>query len=203
VHMLHSALFSNLEKLGSSVRRRLQSIAIDGTSATALLVDRRDGAVMVAPKLYNEGQPDAAVAEVHVSTGINTCEHPLHACSRMSPPWTLSLLEPLLTKMDGPVTCYNVGAGHCTRRAHRARFNVHAGQAAGVAAGRGSGGSAGQSQVLDASLMLDCSGFLVYVHCSTAAIDLDSKLWGAVWVNGADHGSAQDNQLRAWHITHY
>jgi hypothetical protein len=50
------------------VRQRVQSIAFDGTSATAMLIDRRDGSVLAAPKLYNEGQPDAAVAAVHVST---------------------------------------------------------------------------------------------------------------------------------------
>ena len=65
--MLYSALFSNFEELGSSVRQRVVSIAIDGTSATALLVDRREGTMLAAPKLYNEGQPDAAVAAVHVS----------------------------------------------------------------------------------------------------------------------------------------
>jgi D-ribulokinase len=68
MHMPYSALFSNLKELGSSVRQRVQSIAIDGTSATALLVDRRDGRMLADPKLYNEGQPDAAVAAVHVST---------------------------------------------------------------------------------------------------------------------------------------
>jgi hypothetical protein len=56
--------------LGEGVRQRVQSVAIDGTSSTALLVDRRDGRVLAAPKLYNEGQPDAAVAAVHVSTVV-------------------------------------------------------------------------------------------------------------------------------------
>jgi hypothetical protein len=52
--------------LGGDVRQRVQSVAFDGTSSTALLLDRRDGSVLAAPKLYNEGQPDAAVAAVHV-----------------------------------------------------------------------------------------------------------------------------------------
>lgn len=65
--LLCSALFSNLEALGGDVRKRLKSVAIDGTSSTAMLTDRRDGSVLASPKLYNEGQPDAAVAAVHVS----------------------------------------------------------------------------------------------------------------------------------------
>lgn len=63
---LRSAVFANLSELGGGVRRRLRSVSIDGTSSTALLVDRRSGAVLAQPKLYNEGQPDAAVAAVQV-----------------------------------------------------------------------------------------------------------------------------------------
>ncbi len=64
----HSALFANLEALGRGVLRSVRSIAIDGTSSTALLVDRQgSGALLAAPKLYNEGQPQAAVDAVSVS----------------------------------------------------------------------------------------------------------------------------------------
>lgn len=68
---MHRALFANLEALGSGVRQRLQSVSIDGTSATTLLVDRINGRLLAAPKLYNEGQSEAAVAAVNVSVPVH------------------------------------------------------------------------------------------------------------------------------------
>jgi hypothetical protein len=42
-------------------RRHIRSIAVDGTSSTALLIDGETGQVLAEPKLYNEVQPDWAV----------------------------------------------------------------------------------------------------------------------------------------------
>ena len=41
--------------------QRVQAIAIDGTSATAMLVDGANGTVIAPVKLYNEAQGAAAV----------------------------------------------------------------------------------------------------------------------------------------------
>ncbi len=64
--MDNSALWDNLEALGADVTGAVRAVAVDGTSSTALLVDRRDGTQLAPPKLYNERQPDAAVAAVDV-----------------------------------------------------------------------------------------------------------------------------------------
>jgi hypothetical protein len=42
------------------------AVAFDGTSATALLLDRVSGRHLAAPKLYNEAQQPAAVAAAQV-----------------------------------------------------------------------------------------------------------------------------------------
>ena len=64
--MCCSALFSNLEALGKGALCHVRSVAVDGTSATALLLDRRSGKLVASPKLYNEPQPDDAVTAVKV-----------------------------------------------------------------------------------------------------------------------------------------
>jgi hypothetical protein len=46
------------------------SLAIDGTSATALLLDRRSGTVLQPPKLYNESQVCPAPTYAHTSSSI-------------------------------------------------------------------------------------------------------------------------------------
>ncbi|GBF88954.1 xylulose kinase [Raphidocelis subcapitata] len=55
-------LFDLLSSLPAPARARAASLAIDGTSATALLVDARSGEVLAPPKLYNEAQGPEAVA---------------------------------------------------------------------------------------------------------------------------------------------
>ena len=54
------ALWSILASLSSSAQ--IQSIALDGTSSTALLVDAASGEVLQPPKMYNDAQPAAAAA---------------------------------------------------------------------------------------------------------------------------------------------
>ncbi|KAK9805292.1 hypothetical protein WJX72_011497 [[Myrmecia] bisecta] len=50
-----------LGKLPPKVRQAIASIAIDGTSATSLLLDRQTGQVLAPAKLYNESQGGAIV----------------------------------------------------------------------------------------------------------------------------------------------
>lgn len=45
-----------LEGIPEGDRRRIRSIAFDGTSATCMLADRASGRVLTAAKLYNEAQ---------------------------------------------------------------------------------------------------------------------------------------------------
>jgi sugar (pentulose or hexulose) kinase len=59
-------LFDLLAAIPPELRAELASIAIDGTSATALLLDRASGHVLAPAKLYNEAQPAAAVAAAKV-----------------------------------------------------------------------------------------------------------------------------------------
>ncbi|GIL90925.1 hypothetical protein Vretimale_17123 [Volvox reticuliferus] len=55
-------LFELIGALDPAVRTSITSVAFDGTSATALLVDRRDGTPLAPPKLYNEAQAKGVVA---------------------------------------------------------------------------------------------------------------------------------------------
>lgn len=55
------ALYTLFEGISDEIKARIVRIAFDGTSATSLLVDRDSGAVLTAPKLYNEAQPSASV----------------------------------------------------------------------------------------------------------------------------------------------
>ena len=57
-----AALWRLLGKLPEGERARLASIAIDGTSATTLLVDGGSGEVLAPPRMYNEAQAAQAVA---------------------------------------------------------------------------------------------------------------------------------------------
>lgn len=51
-----SALWSLVSDIPPDVLGRVKAIAIDGTSATTLLIDERDGSHLATPKLYNEAQ---------------------------------------------------------------------------------------------------------------------------------------------------
>ncbi|KAI8470518.1 MAG: hypothetical protein J3K34DRAFT_377126, partial [Monoraphidium minutum] len=55
-------LFDLVASLPEAPRRRVASLAIDGTSATAMLLDAASGAPLARPKLYNEAQGPEAVA---------------------------------------------------------------------------------------------------------------------------------------------
>ncbi|KAF5829568.1 hypothetical protein DUNSADRAFT_15895 [Dunaliella salina] len=56
------ALNELILQVPSTLRSRCQGIALDGTSATAMLVDRSTGAQLAAPLLYNAAMGDKAVA---------------------------------------------------------------------------------------------------------------------------------------------
>jgi hypothetical protein len=56
-----SALWQLLEAIPADQRRRIASLAIDGTSATTLLIDGDSGRCLAPPKLYNEAQPQSVV----------------------------------------------------------------------------------------------------------------------------------------------
>lgn len=56
------ALNDLILQVPSALRSRCQGIALDGTSATAMLVDRSTGAQLAAPLLYNAAMGEKAVA---------------------------------------------------------------------------------------------------------------------------------------------
>lgn len=62
-----SALFHVLESLPIQLKGRVVSLAIDGTSATTLLVDGASGEPLADPKLYNEAQSAEVVQRAKVS----------------------------------------------------------------------------------------------------------------------------------------
>lgn len=69
--MLYRVLFNLISALPAAVVNQVQSIAIDGTSATALLVDVAQGRVLAPPKLYDEVQGPEAVAAAKVSPSVH------------------------------------------------------------------------------------------------------------------------------------
>lgn len=70
-----STLYALLSDLPPSTRASVASIAFDGTSATAMLVQRSTGAVLAPAKLYNESQEDAAVQRVKVLQAVQCMQH--------------------------------------------------------------------------------------------------------------------------------
>ena len=56
------ALWQLLDAVPSAQRQRVASLAIDGTSATTMLIDAASGRCLAPPKMYNEAQSAAAVA---------------------------------------------------------------------------------------------------------------------------------------------
>ncbi|GLI67893.1 hypothetical protein VaNZ11_012217 [Volvox africanus] len=66
-------LFELIGSLDPAVRSSIKSVAFDGTSATALLVDPRDGTPLAPPKLYNEAQAkDIIVAAKAIAPTTHT-----------------------------------------------------------------------------------------------------------------------------------
>ena len=61
-----SALWALVDSVPGEVRREVASVAIDGTSATAMLVDATSGHVLRPAKLYNEAQGKEAMAAAQV-----------------------------------------------------------------------------------------------------------------------------------------
>ncbi|KAI7842235.1 hypothetical protein COHA_004148 [Chlorella ohadii] len=62
IHPPCSALWQLLDAVPQGQRQRVASLAIDGTSATTLLIDAASGRCLAPPKMYNEAQSAAAVA---------------------------------------------------------------------------------------------------------------------------------------------
>ena len=79
-----SALEQLLQQLPQEVRSRCGGIAFDGTSATAMLVDRATGESLAPPQLYNVNMSAKAVeaAKVH---GIRLHSSITHARCRSNP----------------------------------------------------------------------------------------------------------------------
>lgn len=56
-----SALLQLMKAVPEEVRSKVTALAFDGTSGTALLVDKASGRVLAAPRMYNEAQAPEAV----------------------------------------------------------------------------------------------------------------------------------------------
>lgn len=65
-------LWELLAAVPADVRSQVVSLAIDGTSATAMLLDEASGAVLQPPKLYNEAQSKEAVQAAKVRSGVHS-----------------------------------------------------------------------------------------------------------------------------------
>ena len=61
LRLVFRALFGLIAALPSELISKVEALAIDGTSSTALLCDRTTGEVLANPKLYNEAQGKEAV----------------------------------------------------------------------------------------------------------------------------------------------
>ena len=76
------ALWSLLDDLPVEVRERVVSVAVDGTSGTALVVNGDDGSVVYPPMLYNEKRDDAVAAvapEGHTTRSASSALCKLHS----------------------------------------------------------------------------------------------------------------------------
>lgn len=123
-------LFDLLASLPAPAREQIASIAIDGTSATAMLVDAVSGEVLAAPKLYNEAQGPEAVAAAKVrcvKMGCSCMVHALHAalCSRLGFHNYKRSMR-LHAAACGPMRCMPATPG-CMRLAPCAAQRSHAG----------------------------------------------------------------------------
>lgn len=58
----HRVLFELLSGFHAHQRSQVRGLSFDGTSATAMLVDRGTGRVLTPAKLYNEAQSKEAVS---------------------------------------------------------------------------------------------------------------------------------------------
>ena len=106
-----AALYSMMAQLPLHIKQAVQSVAVDATSSTALLIDRRTGTMLAPPKMYFEAQPEAALAALQV---CSTCVRAVY-------------LQGLLAMIAAGC------AGHCTSRAWLLHAHVYPGEAAAVA----------------------------------------------------------------------
>ena len=82
------ALWSILGAVSHS--ERIHSVAFDGTSSTALLVDGSSGTLLAEPKMYNEAQaPDAAEAAVRMAPAGHTASSSTSTLAKLLA-WQLS-----------------------------------------------------------------------------------------------------------------
>lgn len=70
VTCLCRVLFDLIAALPEDVRSYVSAVAIDGTSATAMLVDGTNGRPLAPVKLYNEGQSSEAVQAAQASPSL-------------------------------------------------------------------------------------------------------------------------------------
>ena len=71
-----TALQSVLDQLPVEVKGRIQTLAVDGTSSTALLVCKRTGQMLAPPKMYFETQSADALVAVRVSCSSHIFGYP-------------------------------------------------------------------------------------------------------------------------------
>ena len=85
-----SALWTVLRAL--SCGKQIASLAIDGTSSTALLVDSSSGALLANPKMYNEAQsPEATAAAAQLAPEGHTASSSTSTLAKLLS-WQLSSL---------------------------------------------------------------------------------------------------------------
>ena len=81
------ALWSLLDDLPVDVRERVVSVAVDGTSGTALVVNGDDGSVVYPPMLYNEKRDDAVDAIAGVAPEGHTTRSASSALCKLHSWW--------------------------------------------------------------------------------------------------------------------
>lgn len=85
-----AALFQLLADVPPAHRPSVSSISIDGTSATALIVDSETGELLGGPFLYNEGFPDALPAVESVAPANHTVCSPTSTLCKLVSWWAAS-----------------------------------------------------------------------------------------------------------------
>lgn len=85
-----AALFQLLADIPPAHRPSVSSISIDGTSATALIVDSETGELLGGPFLYNEGFPDALPAVESVAPANHTVCSPTSTLCKLVSWWAAS-----------------------------------------------------------------------------------------------------------------
>ncbi|PNT76750.1 hypothetical protein BRADI_1g52670v3 [Brachypodium distachyon] len=99
------ALFDLLSDIPSIHRPSISSISIDGTSSTALIIDRNNGELLAGPFLYNESFPDALPTVASIAPANHTvCSGSSTLCKLVSwwekNPWNGDDLAILMHQSD-------------------------------------------------------------------------------------------------------